>query len=423
MRNRATIRSAAGDPRSGVRRARISVSIVFLVHGILVSSWLARIPAVQEALGVPVGILGAVLLSAAAGALLAMPLTSRLVDRFGSARLTAGTTVLLCAAVALPPWAPTPAVLAGLLFLYGAAAGAMDVAMNTQAVTVESSAGRPVMVGFHALFSFGGMLGAIGGSLAARYRIAPPAHLAAMGAAMSVVGAIACRGLLPEHRDREAVEQSTRDLLLPLIGLGVVAFCILLGEGAMADWSAVYLNQLAGLTVAPLGYAVFSLTMAGGRLAGDWFHERVGAVSTVRLGSALAAAGLAGALIAGSAAAALIGFACVGCGFSAIFPIVCSVAGSRAGDRPQAGIATVSMTGYLGFLVGPPAIGVLAQATSLRVALVLVAVLSAVTCLLAGNLRKRGASTLFLAESGHGIDGRGFPGGQGTRQQSDCGEC
>ena len=362
-----------------LRQARLAVSVVFLVHGILVSSWMARIPAVQERLGLPLGTLGAVLLSAAAGALLAMPLTSRLVGRFGSPRLTGVATALLCVAVALPPLAWNALSLAIFLFLYGAAAGAMDVSMNTQAVAVEAAYGSPVMVGFHALFSFGGMAGALLGSLAARYQIRPAAHLALIGVLMAAVAASVFRRFLPDRPSSAHQSGPFRDLLRPLMGLGVVAFCILFGEGAMADWSAVYLSRLAGLAVAPLGYAVFSLTMAIGRLAGDWFHHHWGPDSTIRRGSLLAALGLGGALLFGTTPAALVGFACAGWGFSAIFPIVCSLAGARATHRPQAGIAVVSVTGYLGFLIGPPLIGFLAQASSLRIALGLVALLSAFT--------------------------------------------
>jgi MFS family permease len=338
------------------------------------------------------------LLSAAAGALVAMPLTSRLVGSFGSARLTQVTTVLLCAAVILPPLATSAPALALLLFVYGAAAGSMDVAMNTQAVTVEAASGRRVMVGFHALFSFGGMIGSILGSVATRYAIGPTLNLAIVGAIMAAVGATASRNLIPDQSGDAPAAQSARELLLPLLGLGVVAFCILVGEGAMADWSAVYVNQLAGMALAPLGYAVFSLAMAMGRLAGDWFHEHAGPVFTVRWGSALATVGLVAALSIGTFAATMIGFACVGFGFSAIFPIVCSVAGSRAGNRPQAGIAAVSMTGYLGFLAGPPMIGFLAQVSSLRVALGLVAILSAVTAGLAGIVRPPNGTELTASD-------------------------
>ena len=351
------------------------------------SSWLARIPAVKEHLRLPLGVLGAVLLSAAAGAVVAMPITSQLVSRFGSARLTQFTTALLCLAVMLPPLSISAVTLAFALFFYGASAGAMDVSMNTQAVEVEAGIGRPVMVSFHALFSIGGMIGALLGSVAARYGIGPALNLGVVGLAMAVFAALFVSRLVPDRRDHSPVEQSAREFLRPLIGLGIVAFCILLGEGAMADWSAVYLSQLSGPAVAPLGYAVFSMMMALGRLGGDWFHEHLGSVATVRFGSGLAAIGLAGALTIGNTAATLVGFGLVGCGFSAIFPIVCSVAGANAGGRPQAGIAAVSMTGYLGFLIGPPLIGFLAQAFSLRIGLGLVAVMSGVTTILAGIVR------------------------------------
>lgn len=396
MRNQPAVQVArSNSAQHESRRARIAVSIIFLAHGILVSSWLSRIPAVQEGLHLTVGTLGSVLLSAAAGALTAMPVTSRLVGTFGSASLTRITTGLLCVAVPLPALAWSALTLALFLFVYGAAAGAMDVAMNTQAVAVEASAGRRVMVGFHALFSFGGMTGAMIGSIAIRISLGPSRHLAFVAAMMAALAAIVCGMLIPDRCDRRRGSPSIRDLVLPLIGLGTISFCILLGEGAMADWSAVYLNQLAGLAVAPLGYAVFSLTMAMGRLGGDWFHEHLGPSSTVRWGSGLAATGLAGALCFGTTATTLIGFAIVGCGFSAIFPIVCSVAGRRAHNRPQAGVSAVAMTGYLGFLVGPPAIGFLAQAYSLRLALGLVATLSGLTCLLAGILRV-GSETISM---------------------------
>jgi predicted MFS family arabinose efflux permease len=289
----------------------------------------------------------------------------------------------LCAALPLPALAKNAWMLGAFLVVYGAAAGAMDVAMNTQAVDVERGYGRPVMVSFHALFSLGGMLGSLMGSAAAARNLAPAIHLTLAGGLMAAIAVFASRGLLPQADGPAGAARPLGGWWRPLLGLSAIAFCVLVGEGAMADWSAVYLNQLTTAAFAPVGYAVFSLTMAGGRLAGDWLHGRLGAEATVRAGSALAAVGLAGALALGSVPAALIGFACVGLGYSSIFPIVCSVAGKRAGSNPQAGIAAVAGTGYLGFLVGPPFIGFLAQATSLRAALGAVAALSALTAALA----------------------------------------
>jgi len=391
MRDERTIQITCPGSSSGeLRRARISVSLIFLIHGILVSNWLSRIPAVQAKLHLSVGILGATLLATATGALIAMPLTSKLVGRFGSARVTRVSTLLLCICVVLPGLAWNTPVLAAALFAYGAAAGLMDVAMNTEGVAVEAAFSRPVMVGFHALFSFGGMIGSLMGSLAAGYAIEPQWHLAAVGAALAAASIPVCRHMLVNESEPLPDTSSTRELLRPLIGLGLVAFCILLGEGAMADWSAVYLGQLSSPGVAPLGYAVFSLSMALGRLRGDWFHERLGSVATVQLGGALAAAGLGIALLAGGVTATLAGFACAGWGFSAIFPILCSVAGKKAAGKPQAGIAAVSATGYLGFLVGPPVIGFLAKASSLRMALLLVAALSGLASGMARVARNNG---------------------------------
>jgi predicted MFS family arabinose efflux permease len=383
-----------GVSEGGLGRARLSVSLIFLIHGILVSNWLARIPAVRQNLGLAVGVLGTVLLATAAGALIGMPLTSKLVGRFGSAPITRISTLALCGCIMLPGLAWNALVLAVALFLYGAAAGVMDVAMNTEAVAVETGFGRPVMVGFHAMFSFGGMIGSLMGSVAASRGIQPAWHLGVVGAAMAVAAVPVCRQMLPNSQAAAPDAISTRELLRPLLGLGLIAFCILLGEGAMADWSAVYLQQLAGPGVAPLGYAVFSLSMALGRLRGDWIHQHLGSVATVRWGGALAAVGLGAALLIGGMPATLAGFACVGWGFSAIYPIVCSVAGNKAGGKPEAGIAAVSGTGYFGFLVGPPVIGLLAQMWSLRAALLLVVVLSGLSSLMARIARTPGAPPL-----------------------------
>src|SRR3984885_7371417 len=156
MRNERTLPLAGPgvSEKGGLGRARLAVSLIFLIHGILVSNWLARIPAVRQNLGLAVGVLGTVLLATAAGALIAMPLTSKLVGRFGSARVTRASTLALCVCVVLPGLAWNAPVLGAALFIYGAAAGMMEVAMNTEGVAVETAYARPVMVSFHALFSF-----------------------------------------------------------------------------------------------------------------------------------------------------------------------------------------------------------------------------------------------------------------------------
>ncbi|WP_207956301.1 MFS transporter [Rubrobacter marinus] len=173
-----------------------------------------------------------------------------------------------------------------------------------------------------------------------------------------------------------------------LAGLGFIAFCVLLGEGAMADWSAVYLGGTlgSGPGFAAAGYAVFSLTMAAGRLCGDRLAKSFRPAALVRAGAALAAAGLGISLAVGHPVLALIGFACAGAGFSVVFPSVLSAAG-RDGEMPAGtAIAAVSTAGYFGFLVGPSAIGFVAELTGLGAALFIVVALSATVAAMAGIL-------------------------------------
>lgn len=383
-------------------RARVSVALVFLVHGILISSWLARIPAVQTDLGLTSGVLGFALLGTSGGAFAAILWIPRILVRFGSARVTTWSSYALCAALPLPALAWDAVSLTAVLAVYGACAGAMDVAMNTQAVDVERAYRRPVMVAFHALFSFGGMIGAVIGGIAAARAVEPRPHLTMMAVLLAGATALATRQLLPDDPEAVAPPQFSLAVIRPLFPLGVIAFCILLGEGAMADWGAVYLTTYTSQATAAAGYAVFSLTMAAGRLAGDWLRVRIGSVNLVRLGGALAAAGLGVGLALGGVAPALVGFACAGAGFSTIFPITLSAAGHRVAPASQTGVAVVTAIGYVAFLAGPPTIGLLAEVVTLRVALFLTVLLSVIAALLAGSVRDADAE-MGMKAAAHNI--------------------
>ncbi|MBV8816859.1 MAG: MFS transporter [Acidobacteriaceae bacterium] len=352
----------------------------------LVSNWLSRIPAVQEQLHLSVSVLGVALLGSAGGALTAMSLISSVIRRFGSDRTTRWTSLIFCIVLPLPALSSNALTLTLFLFVYGALAGSMDVSMNTQAVDLERGYGRPIMVGFHALFSFGGMLGAATGGLAAAQHISPRSHLLLAASALLIATLFATRNLLGV--DKEPLPGAhQRAPFRPLAGLAIIAFCVLLGEGAMADWTAVYLSRFTSQARAASGYATFSIMMALGRLSGDWLRARFGSVAMVRYGCAISTAGLGLGLLLGGMIPGLIGFACAGAGWAAIFPITCGAAGHKMAAQPEAGVALVTATGFFAFLVGPPLIGFLAQATSLRSALAVVVLLSAVSAALAGVVR------------------------------------
>lgn len=368
----------------------MAVIAVFSINGFTLGSWFVRIPAVQQELGLSEGLLGLALLGVAVGALASMPITGALVSRLGSRRVVGATALLLSVSIVLPALSPSLLWLIPALAVLGASNGALDVSMNSQAVVVEERYGRPIMASFHAAFSFGGLAGAVLGGLVASAGAEPLAHFSAVAALCGLASILAYRRLLPDSADiaeegAPAFARPTRALL----GLGVVSFCVLLGEGAMADWSAVYLSGPLGTGpgFAAAGYAAFSLTMAFGRLFGDGLIARFGPARMVRLCGALAAVGLGLALAVAQPAVALVGFACAGAGFSIVFPAALSAAGRTEGMAPSPALAAVSTAGYTGFLVGPPAIGFAAEVLGLGGALYIVVFLSVAVVLFAGAVR------------------------------------
>jgi fucose permease len=318
-----------------------------------------------------------------------MPVTARLVNRYGSAAVTRISTFAFCLALPVPGIVPKGWMLAPALFVFGYAAGSMEISMNTQAVTVEHSMGRPVMTTFHAMFSLGGMTGAGMSGLAASRGLAPATHLSLIALPLLLASVFATGKLLkdPPHETLSEPLHWTQHVGA-LWTLGAIAFCVLVGEGAMADWTTVYLHGIPGVSpaLAVAGYAMFSVCMAMGRFRGDWFRARFDETTIIRSGAAIACLGLAAGLLLGGFTGGLIGFACAGFGFSSIFPILTLKSGQVPGVRPEAGIALVTATGYAGFLVGPPLIGFAAQISSLRVALGLIPLLSGCAVLLAGGM-------------------------------------
>jgi len=375
-----------------LRVPRFAVLGVFFVNGVVIGTWVVRIPAIKENLGLGEGLLGVALLGAAVGALVAMPIVGALVSRLGSRRVVGTAALLLSVSLLMPALAPNLPALVLALAMLGAANGGLDVAMNAQAVAVERGYGRPIMSSFHAAWSFGGLAGAALGGLSASQGIGPLPHFSAVAVLCATGFVVAYGSLLPSRTD--ASEEGTPAFARPtraLLGLGIISFCVLLGEGAMGDWSAVYLDDTlnTGPGFAAAGYAAFSLSMAFGRLFGDRLTERLGPATLVRSCGALAAVGLGVALAVGQPLAALAGFACAGAGFSVVFPTALSAAGRTGTIATGPALAAVSTAAYTGFLVGPPFIGFLAELTGLGTALYLVVTLSVAVVVFAGAVKTK----------------------------------
>ena len=374
------------------RRARRAVLAVFALNGFALGGWFVRIPAVQDRLGIGEGLLGVALLGAAVGALLSMTVTGALISRLGSRRVVGATALLLPISLIPLALAPNVVALALALLLVGAANGALDVSMNSHAVAVEERYGRRIMSSFHAAFSFGALAGSVLGGGVAYLGVEVLPHFLVVFVLATIAAVPAYRALLPSNAD--AAEGGAPAFARPtraLFGLGVISFCVLLGEGAMSDWSAVYLDNAleTGPGFAAAGYAAFSLTMALGRLFGDRLADRFGPTRLVRLCGAVAAVGLGVALAVGDPVFALVGFACAGAGFSVVFPLALSAAGQTDDVATGPALAAVSTAAYTGFLAGPPTIGFVAEVAGLGTALYLVVGLSTAVFLLGGTVRSK----------------------------------
>ncbi|WP_329081984.1 MFS transporter [Streptosporangium sp. NBC_01469] len=376
--------------RAALLRGRVAVYLLFLLSGMSIGTWTARIPSIKQGLGLSEGELSVGLLGIAAGAIAGMQVVGRLVDRYGSVKVMLPMAFAQSLVLVLPAFMPNLAGLAVALFAFGAVHGTLDVAMNANAVEIEQATGRPIMSSFHAVFSIGGFLGAATGGLLAQAALSPGATFTAVAVAIVALALWAARWALPltAHAPagtKPAAGGGGGGVLL----LGVLAFCCMIGEGAAADWSSVYLSESLNSSdgFAAAAYAAFSIMMTAGRLAGDRLATLLGPVNLVRACGALAASGLGLGLLADHQIAAVIGFGCFGAGLSCIVPQVFSAAGRR--DPAQAGkaLARVASLGYVGFLSGPVLIGGAAEVIGLPRALAVPALLALFVALAARALK------------------------------------
>jgi MFS family permease len=395
--------------RAATRRTpRVAVTAVFFVNGLLFASWTAHIPPVKQHLGLADGPLGIALLGAPAGSVLAMLLTARLLPRIGSKRMVRATLVGYCIAGPVVGLTGSLAALFAALMLWGAFQGTLDVSMNTQAISVERQAQRTLMPGFHAWWSLGTFAGAAVGALGVAVGLSLTDQLVLLGAPCLVAGgwlavamiadepsatdelpAASEQAQLAESAAAEPAEPDPPSARRPTAGqrtarvtiavLGGIALADMLCEGAAADWGAVYLHTSLGAVVgiAALGYASYSLAMVGVRLAGNRLLTRFAVPSLLPFLAGIATVLLGAGLLVNDTATMLVGFFGLGVGLGVVIPAVFSAAGRIPGMNAGTAVAMVSACGWIGFVCGPPLIGQIAGATSLRLALVLLPVMTA----------------------------------------------
>jgi MFS family permease len=358
---------------------RIAVKLAFFLNGFVYANWVSRLPRIQEQYHADNKTIGLILLALSLGAVTAMPFTGWLIIKNGSRKLSLISLFIYCAFVPLIPFMSGIVSLFMLFIVLGISTGMLDVAMNAQAVMVERAYKKPIMTSFHAFWSIGMALGALSGALFADLQWGLPLHLTIVSV-VSLAVVIWVRSNLIEDKPDITDVPDGPILRMPnraLLSVGIIAFCCMLGEGAISDWSVLYMEKisLSSKTLAPVALAAFATAMTLGRLIGDRFRAWWGDKKLIVSGGLISTAGLALTLAIPLPYLSIAGFFLVGLGLSTIVPITYSIAGNAKGLPPGVGLAMVTTVGYSGFLFGPPVIGFISDLSSLRIALIVVAVL------------------------------------------------
>ena len=386
-----------GTPRA----ARTATFAYFVLNGFLLGMWIVHIPEIEHRTGIGHATLGWLLLLLGAGAFAGMQIVGPLTDRLGARTVVPVSAALCSATVVLPGLAGNAWTLGAGLLLLGIGNGCLDVSMNAHAVHVEKAYGRPVMSGFHATFSVGGVLAALVGAGAASAGLNPPASMTAMGAVGIVIALASARALLPaapaveglaagSAEEPEASHSGERRGTTGRVWLlAVLALMVMLCEGAANDWSALHLKDVLGApaSTAAFAYGTFAAAMTLGRLLADRFVARFGSMAILRYGAATAAVGITIAALGPWVWAAFTGWALFGLGLSGCVPQLFSAAGHADPAAAGANVSRVAGLGYVGMLAGPAVIGWLTHLVALNEAFVLLTLLCVTTAVGARVLR------------------------------------
>jgi MFS family permease len=362
-----------------VLKNRIAVNLSFFINGFIYANWASRLPRIQELYDANKFLIGVVLFALALGAVVAMPFTGWMIIRNGSRKITLIALILYCAAVPLIPVMPERMVLTVLYFFMGIITGVLDVAMNAQAVMVEQQYKKPIMTSFHAFFSIGMALGAGCGALFASTNLSLFEHFSIV-VLICLAAAIWVRYNLVYDKPLPDAVHDGPLFRLPnaaLVNIGIIAFCCMLGEGSMADWSVKYMEEVvhSDKTLAPFALTAFAAAMTVGRIFGDRVRASIGDPRLIILGGIISTLGVAIVVFFPFEYSVITGCFFVGLGLSSIVPVTYSIAGNTKDLPSGVGLAMVTTVGYSGFLLGPPLIGFISEWKNLRFGLFVVLLL------------------------------------------------
>lgn len=366
---------------------RLAVGTLFFLQGLCFASWASRIPSIQQQLAISDALLGVILFALPLGSMISLVFSGAVVTRYGSKKVAVNAILLYSLLLPAIGFSMNIPLLITSLILFGAAGNLSNIAINTQAVHVEARYGKNIMASFHGLWSTAGFVAAGIGTYMIGKGIVPLTHFVIITAVIAAGVAASFRYLIAD--EKPATSASARFFVKPdktLLQLGILAFCCMVCEGAMFDWSGIYFQKVvqADKALVGAGYTAFMCAMASGRFVADWVTNRLKFKRTIFFSGLLIATGLLIAVGWPSVVPSILGFLLVGFGVSSVIPLIYSEAGKSKTVAAGMALTAVSSIGFLGFLVGPPLIGVVAGVFSLRISFLLIA---AIGLLIAGIIR------------------------------------
>lgn len=366
---------------------RLATRIVFFIAGLVTAAWAVIVPFARLNTGVNEGVLGTLLLCLGFGAMMAMPVTGTLTSRYGCRAVITAAIAVIMLSMPFLAFVSSPLLLAIALFIFGIGIGVTDCAMNVQAILVEKDAGRPLMSGFHGMYSVGGIAGA--GAMTGLLSLGLGIMFCTLLilAAALVIFLLSYRTLLPYANPAEgpafAVPRGT------VLVLGLICFIIFMAEGTVLDWSAVYLVDSRNFpsSLGGLGFAAFATAMTAGRLGGDYIVKRAGALAVVLVGAAAAVAGFILIIYSTTLALLIAGYMLIGIGCANIVPVMFSQIGKQNSMPQMVAVPAVTTLGYIGVLAGPAVIGYIAHHATLAHGFMFVVALLLMALLLSLRIR------------------------------------
>jgi len=350
------------------QRIRLAVALFYFFQGLSFASWASRIPDIKAALNLSDAQLGTLLFALPLGQLITMPLSGRLVTLYGSRRVLRAGAPLYALVLSFIALAGTGWQLGMALLAFGIVGNLCNIAVNTQGVAAEQLYGRSIMTSFHGAWSIAGFTGALIGMLLINFHVSTYTHFWIILLLVIANTAFNERFLV----DHVVTEQKKAGFLMKpdkmLVQLGIIGFCSMATEGAMFDWSGIYFKDIvqAPPSLVTAGYASFMIMMAGGRFVGDWAIRRIGRRTLLQISGCFIFAGMSVSVLFPTVNTAALGFMLVGLGVACVVPSIYSTAGRSTKVTPGVALAMVSSVSYLGFLIGPPLIGYIAELANLR---------------------------------------------------------